>query len=60
MRLMDKLRTRSLSEYERLSYVVEYDTLARDELKTRLQLSLSDLPIGLTIVLMVAALLIKP
>lgn len=58
--LLEQLRRRNLSEYERLSYVVEYDALARDELKTRLQLSLSDLPIGLTIVLMVVALFVKP
>jgi hypothetical protein len=57
--LLENLRRRSLTEYERLSYVVEYDTLARDELKTRLQLSLSDLPIGLTIVLMIVALFVK-
>ncbi|MBS1984289.1 MAG: hypothetical protein JST16_08955 [Bdellovibrionales bacterium] len=59
-RLMDQLRRQNLSEYERLSYVVEYDALQRDELKTRLQLSLSDVPIGLTLVLMVVALFIKP
>lgn len=58
-RLVDHLRRQNLSEYERLSYVVEYDALQRDELRTRLQLSLSDLPIGLTIVLMVVALFIK-
>jgi len=58
--LLEQLRRRNLTEYERLSYVVEYDALARDELKTRLQLSLSDLPIGLTIVLMVVALFMKP
>lgn len=43
-------RKRSVSEIERLSYLIEYDKVSRDELKYRMRVTLSDLPIAITIV----------
>ncbi len=40
-----KLRDNNISEFERISYAIEYDKICKDELKYRLRLSLSDLPI---------------
>lgn len=57
--LTNKLRDDHLSEFERRSYLIEYDRLARDEMRYRLQLSLSDLPMGVTIVVMIIGLLMK-
>jgi len=57
--LTRKLRSKNLTEYERLSYVIEYDKLCKDELRNRLRITLSDLPIGITIITMIVGLLIK-
>lgn len=43
-----------VSEYERLALLIEYDKIWRDELQRRLRLTLSDLPIAITIAFMVA------
>jgi len=56
-RLKSKCNDSDLSPYERMSYIVEYDRLLKDELKYRLRLTLSDLPIGITICVMVVGLL---
>jgi len=45
------------TEYERLSYMIEYDKMSKDELKYRLRVTLSDLPIAITIILMVVSLM---
>jgi len=58
-RLTDRLKSRSLSEFERMSCVIEYDKLWKDELRNRLRLTLSDLPIGITIVIMIVGLILK-
>ena len=57
--LTEKLKDENLSEFERLSYVVQYDSLSKDELSNRLRLALSDLPIGITIILMIIGLIVK-
>lgn len=57
--LTEKLKNEHLSEMERMSFVVEYDRLAKEEVKGKLQLSLSDLPMAITIVLMIIGLLVK-
>jgi hypothetical protein len=48
-KLKEKCRDNKLSLLERMSYVVDYDKLLNDELKHRLRLTLSDLPMGVTI-----------
>ncbi len=58
-RLTEALRNEYLSDIERMSFVIAYDRLAKDELKGMLQLSLSDLPMGVTIIVMIIGLLIK-
>lgn len=51
-RLKERLKDQSLTTFEMLSYLIEYEKQSRDELRYRLRLTLSDLPIGLTILLM--------
>lgn len=45
----------NISEFERLTYLIEYDKMSKDELKYRLRMTLSDLPIAITIILMIAS-----
>lgn len=51
-RLQETLQTEALSRYEQLSYLIEVDKMSRDELRYNLQLTLSDVPIGITILIM--------
>lgn len=53
------LRNESLSDYEKRSYLIEFDKMSREELRYRLQLTLSDLPFGITILIMVLQPLLK-
>lgn len=53
VKLKRKLKNQSLSAFERLSYLVEFERQYRDELRNRMRLSLSDLPVGITIIIMV-------
>jgi|GEM_PF-1223699 hypothetical protein len=55
--LKKRYNDNELSPFERMSYIVEHDRLLKDELKHRLRLTLSDLPIGITIFVAVIALL---
>ncbi|MDO8281453.1 MAG: hypothetical protein Q7U10_02315 [Thermodesulfovibrionia bacterium] len=57
--LTKKLGRKKMSEIERMSFLIEYDRLAKEEAKGKLQLSLSDLPMGITIVIMLVGLLSK-
>jgi hypothetical protein len=58
-RLTDNLKNDNLSEFERLSYLIEYDRLAREDLANKFRLSVNDLPIGITIFVMLIGLLSK-
>lgn len=51
------LMNADVSEFERLTYLIEYDKMSKDELKYRLRVTLSDLPIAITIILMIASLI---
>ena len=51
--LRRRLRNKDISDFERMSYLIEFDKQARDELRYRLRLTLSDLPIGITILIMI-------
>ncbi len=57
--LTDALKGDNLSEFERLSYLIEYDRIAKEELSNRFRLSANDLPIGLTIFVMLIGLASK-
>jgi hypothetical protein len=52
-RLKYAMKNEELTPYEKRSYLIEFDKMSRDELRYSLQLTLSDLPIGITILIMV-------
>lgn len=52
-KLKEKLKDEKLTDYEKRSHLIEFDRMSRDELRYNLQLTLSDLPIGITILVMV-------
>lgn len=58
-RIKEQLKNEKLSEFERLSYLIEYDKMSRDELKYRLRVTLSDLPIAATIIFMIVGVLLN-
>jgi hypothetical protein len=51
--LQQTLSGEGLTYFEQQSYVMEVEKMSRDELRYSLQLSLSDLPIGITILVMI-------
>lgn len=51
-RLKKAMANASLSLYEKRSYLSEFKRMSREELRYSLQLTLSDLPIGITILIM--------
>ena len=51
--LQQALQSEALSAFEKRSYLIEFDKMSRDELRYSLQLTLTDLPIGITILIMV-------
>jgi hypothetical protein len=58
-KLKKTMQDEKLSDYEKRSYLLEFDKMSRDELRYNLQLTLSDLPIGITILIMVLEPIIK-
>jgi hypothetical protein len=53
------LRNEHLSDMERMSFMIAYDRLAKDELKSMLQLSLSDLPMAITVIVTIIGVLVR-
>jgi len=51
--LQQALQDEKLSAFEKRSYLIEFDKMSRDELRYGLKLTLTDLPIGVTILIMV-------
>jgi len=58
-RLKKAMRNEALSAYEKRSYLIEFNKMSRDELRYSIQLALTDLPIGITILIMVLQPLLK-
>jgi hypothetical protein len=58
-RLTENLKNDNISEFERLSYLIKYDHIAKEELSNKFRLSVNDLPIGITIFIMLLSLLSK-
>jgi hypothetical protein len=58
-RVRKAMRDEKLSPYEKRSYLLELNRMSRDELRYSLQLALTDLPIGITILGMVLQLVLK-
>ena len=48
-RLKEAMKDDSISNFEKRSYLLEFEKMSREELRYSLQLSLSDLPVGITI-----------
>jgi len=57
--LQTTLKNETLSEFEKRSCLIEFDKMSRDELRYSLQLTLADLPIGITILIMLLQPLLK-
>ena len=57
--IKNSLKDAKVTEFERLSYLIEYDKISRDELRYRLRATLSDLPIAITVILMIIGVLVK-
>lgn len=58
-KVQEMLQKERFSPYEKRSYLMEVDKMSREELRYSLQLTLSDLPIGITILIMVIEPLVK-
>jgi hypothetical protein len=54
--LQKALQSEKLSAFEKRSYLLEFDRMSREELRYSLQLTLSDLPLGITILVMASQL----
>lgn len=52
-KLKETIQSEKLSHFEKESYLLEFDRISREELRYSLQLTLGDLPIGITILVMV-------
>ena len=57
--LQATLQDEAASPFGKRSYLISFDKMCRDELRYSLQLSLSDLPMGITILIMILEPLIK-
>lgn len=55
--LREEIANEELSDFERLSYVVEYDKIYNDELNNRMRATLGDLPVAISILGMMIGLL---
>jgi hypothetical protein len=58
-RLQDRLQNEASKPLEVRSYLIAFDKMCRDELRYSLQLTLSDLPIGVTLLIMILEPLVK-
>jgi hypothetical protein len=58
-KLKQILKNEALSSYEKRSHLIEFKRMSREELNYGLKLTLSDLPIGITILIMVLEPLLK-
>jgi hypothetical protein len=58
-RLKETMKNESISEFDKRSHLLEFEKMSRDELRYSLQLTLSDLPIGITILVMALESLLK-
>jgi len=57
--LKETMADESITEHEKRSHLLEVEKMSRDELRYSLQLALSDLPIGITILVMALESLLK-
>jgi hypothetical protein len=57
--LKKKLSDEKLSSFEMRSHIIEFKKISRDELRYNLQLTLTDLPIGITILVLIMDSILK-
>jgi hypothetical protein len=57
--LKRRIRRKSLQPYEQMLYILEFRKMSRDEVRYRLRLTLSDLPVAITILIMVVSLFLR-
>jgi hypothetical protein len=58
-RIERRLKDKELSDFERLSYLVECERISRDELKHRLRMTLNDLPMAVTLAIAVISVIMR-
>jgi hypothetical protein len=58
-RLKKAMRNEAITPYEKRSYLIEFEQMSREQLRHSLQLTLTDLPIGITILIMILQPLLK-
>jgi MFS family permease len=58
-RIRAKITDSKLSEFEKLAYLAEYDRVSQEELRYRLRMALTDLPMALTLGIAALSLLTK-
>lgn len=58
-RLKKAMRSEVITPYEKRSYLLEFDKMSRERLRHNLQLTLTDLPIAITIIIMILQPLLK-
>jgi hypothetical protein len=58
-RLKKAMQNQTISPYEKRSYLIEFEQMSREQLRYSLQLALTDLPIGITILIMILQPLLK-
>lgn len=58
-KLRERISREEMSFAEKASFIMSYDRLKKEELRSMLQLSLSDLPMGLTLLLTITGLILK-
>lgn len=59
LELQNSIEKKELTEFEKIQYLKDMDKISRDELKYRLRVALNDLPMVITILIMILSLLIK-
>jgi len=57
--LQKSIEKKELTEFEKIQYLKDMDKISRDELKYRLRVALNDLPMAITILIMILSLFIK-
>ena len=57
--LRRRLKSESIQPYERMSYILEFRKMSRDEVRYRLRLTLGDIPVAITIFVMVSNLILQ-
>jgi hypothetical protein len=57
-RMKRQFRNDNLSEFEKLTYLVEYGRLSQDELRYRLRMTLTDLPMAATLMIAVISVVV--